>query len=109
MNKINEMLENDIVPEFLNFTLQEKPFDWSKVTYNDYNSFENVSKSFPKGWDSIPGFDLIIQDIANNRLLPSDEMNKLLQISNETQTQKNKDEAIWVDFKNFDHIFKKNL
>jgi hypothetical protein len=109
MNKIIEMLENDIIPDLLNFSLKEKSIDWTKVTYNDYNSFENVSKSFFKGWDNIPGFDLIIQDIANNRLSPLDEMNKLLSISNDILNEKARDEAIWVDIENFDYIFKKNL
>ena len=51
-------------------------FDISKVSYNVYyNSFDFYSKKFPM-WQSIPGFDLVIQDIANNSLSPLEEMIK---------------------------------
>jgi hypothetical protein len=89
------MLDNNIIPnsfdysfDYFNITDIETDLmhiDINKVSYNSYyNSFDFYSKKFPIGWDSIPGFDLIIQEMANNSTTPLDEMNERILIkSNE--------------------------
>ena len=74
LTEINIMMDNNILPDCFNYSLQEN-FDWNKVTYNDHNSFERFANKFTTGWQNIPGFDLVIQDMANFSLSPIDEMN----------------------------------
>jgi hypothetical protein len=40
----------------------------------DYKSFEYAASKFADGWQSIPGFDKVIQDIADNAISPFDEI-----------------------------------
>jgi hypothetical protein len=120
IREINRMIDNNIIPNAFNFTLQEKEtIDWDKLTYNDYNSFDNCSKKFTKGWETIPGFDLIIQEIADNITSPLEEMNERLRISElDSQYKKSielaNEKAIetteeWLPLEMFDNIFKKNI
>ena len=76
INEINYMLKNGIVPDEFNFTLEPKPiFDYSKVWYNDfYQSPEYIASKFPNGWQSIPFFDKVIEEMANMTLLPIEEI-----------------------------------
>ena len=83
IKKYSDMLDQDIIPETFNYCIDyfnitdidfDFDFDTSKVSYNIYyNSFDFYCKKFPM-WESIPGFDLVIQDIANTSLLPLEEM-----------------------------------
>ena len=109
VNEINNMMENDILPDVLNFTLQDKSLDWDKVTYNDYNSFDFFAKKWFNGWQSIKGLDMVIQEIADNSTSPLEEMNERIKLSNDILNQEAIDSSKWVDFENFDHIFKKNI
>ena len=76
INEINDMLKNGIVPDEFNFTLEQKPvFDYSKVWYNDfYQSPEYIASKFPNGWQSIPFFDKVIEEMANMSLSPIEEI-----------------------------------
>ncbi len=41
------------------------PVDWEMLQYNSvYNSVQFYDKKFPKGYENIPGFDKIIEQIA---------------------------------------------
>ena len=85
IKKYSDMLDQNIIPEMFDYSIDyfnitdidfDIDFDISKVSYNVYyNSFDFYSKKFPM-WQSIPGFDLVIQDIANNSLSPLEEMIK---------------------------------
>ena len=122
INEINRMIDNDIIPSVLDFTLQEKEnIDWSKLSYNNhYNSFDFFANKFTNGWQSIPGFDLIIQDMANNSTSPLEEMNERLRLSdldlkykksieleNEKTFEIEQNKAEWFSLETFDNIFKK--
>jgi hypothetical protein len=81
----SDMLHNNIIPnsfdysiDYFNITdieIDLMHVDINKVSYNSYyNSFDFYSKKFPIGWDSIPGFGLVIQEMANKSLSPLEEM-----------------------------------
>jgi hypothetical protein len=110
--EISNLLDHDIIPNFLNFTINNK-IDIEKITYNSYyNSFQFFASKFAIGWQSIPGFDDLIQNIANNSTSPLEEMNERFNKSIETKNEKALDDAIkteWIDFKEFNFIFKKNI
>jgi len=79
LREINKQLSNGILPDCLNFTLQPKPFDIAELKYNAfYRSYEFVESKFPKGYESIPGFDKVIQSIADkfeeNNITPLSEI-----------------------------------
>ena len=52
----------------MDFTTKPKPeLDISKIKYNAfYRSYEFAESRFPKGYDNIPGFDKVIQAVADN-------------------------------------------
>jgi hypothetical protein len=59
-----QQLENGILPSQLNFckTNFQEEIDWEKVKYNTfYKSFEYTASKFPPGFESIPGFDKVIE------------------------------------------------
>jgi hypothetical protein len=100
MKKAIKEINNDILP--------------SMIDYNDHNSFNKVCNTFPNGWDSIPNFNQVIQNIANNRKTPLEEMNKRRKQSEDEVDKKNNEtldyelsKATWNDFTNFDLICKK--
>jgi hypothetical protein len=100
--EVSFSLENDIIPESLNFTIEPKePIDWTKVWYNSYyNSFDFFSNKFPTGWQSIAGFDKVIEQMAENATSPLDEMI-------DRQLEADKANAEWKELKEFDYIFNK--
>jgi hypothetical protein len=53
--------------------------DYSKLQYqNQYHTVEHISKKFKPGYESILGFDKIIEHLANkSKLTPLEEMNNL--------------------------------
>jgi hypothetical protein len=73
---IIEQLNNDIVPEELIYTVEPALcYDPTKLWFNEYyKSFEYAASKFPDGWQSIPGFDKVIQHIADNNISPFDEI-----------------------------------
>jgi hypothetical protein len=82
-------LNNGILPDSLNFSLKPKEFDLkdlAELQYNAfYRSYEFFEKKFPKGYESIPGFDKVIQSMADNALTPLQEMELRQQIAKEDQ------------------------
>jgi hypothetical protein len=68
LDRLNSLLSSGVLPDELNFTKQDfKPeIDMSKLKYNSfYRSYEFVENKFPKGHESIPGFDKVIQSIVD--------------------------------------------
>jgi hypothetical protein len=119
---LNTMIDNDLIPSVLDFTIDtDRSLDWSKVSYNNhYKSFDYFSNKLPNGWQSIPGFDKVIEDMAISATSPLEEMNKLIEISkiegerlkeiekyNNESYERNSDDAQWFSLETFDFIFKK--
>lgn len=76
LKDIIDQLENGIVPDEFNYTVEPAlNYDPNKVWYNSYyKSFEFAASKFPNGWQSIPGMDKVIQNIADNTISPFDEI-----------------------------------
>ena len=78
IQELNEQLNYGILPENLNFSLQKDyTIDLNKIKYNAfYRSYEFYESKFPKGYESIAGFDKIIEHIAiqNESKTPLDEI-----------------------------------
>ena len=66
VKKLNQQLEKGILPDELNFSLeQNNNIDIEKLKYNAfYRSYEFYESKFPNGYQSIPGFEKIIENIA---------------------------------------------
>ena len=72
INKINKLLSEGLVPNELFYTKEKKiVLDMDKIDYN-INMFEHFCKRF-KYYESIPGFDKVIEDMAKNSLSPLEE------------------------------------
>lgn len=74
-HNIVKLLNQGILPDCLNWSAREETpsFDMDKVRYNAfYKSFDYHADKF-KGFDSIPGMDEYIENLANNAKLPLDE------------------------------------
>ena len=66
IRELNKQLSKGELPDALNYTLEQKPLDICDLKYNAfYRSYEFVESKFPKGYESIPAFDCIIQCIAD--------------------------------------------
>ena len=78
LNKLNQCFENGILPDELNFNTKNNniELDWSKVAYNTFGRDENFIKDniIPKALHKLPGIDLIIEDLKNNKLTPLEEI-----------------------------------
>ena len=75
VRKLNEQLEKGILPIELNFSVEQQNniIDFEKLKYNAfYRSYEFYENKFPKGYENIPGFNKIIENIA----LQAEEENK---------------------------------
>jgi len=66
IKELNKQLSNGVLPDVLNYGIEQKPLNICELKYNAfYRSYEFVESKFPKGYDSIPAFDCIIQSIAD--------------------------------------------
>jgi hypothetical protein len=67
LQKLNDALIKGELPEELNFTnTSNTEVDISKLKYNAfYRDYEFYESKFPQGYQSIAGFDKIIQLIAD--------------------------------------------
>jgi hypothetical protein len=77
IQKLNDDFIKGICPDSLTYTIEPRSnIDFYKLWYgNDYyKSIDFISKSLPIGWDNIPGFDLVLEDMANNALTPLEEI-----------------------------------
>lgn len=82
IKKINNQFESGYIPNELFYTLPNRDIDINKITYNDtYKSFEYHAKKLPY-YNSIPGLDKVIQNMANSTLSPLEELE--LKINNLT-------------------------
>ena len=74
MNKDIKDLNNGIIPDKFNFTIQKKAsLDVSKIMYNNrYRTIEYHRNKFPSG--NIIGFDKILEYMALNCKTPEQEM-----------------------------------
>ena len=74
MNKDIELLNRGILPDSLNFN-QTREIDIYKVAYNlRYKTTEYWESKFPDGYQNIPGFDKIIEKIAEEAISPLEEI-----------------------------------
>ena len=66
IDNLIKSLENGICPAELNFNINHtEVIDWDKVAYNTfYHTSHFYENKFPKGYDSIPAFDKIIDMIV---------------------------------------------
>ena len=79
-----KLLNNDTLPLQLDYTMQPIiNYDVDKIQYNSYyKSFEFFESKFPSGFDSMPGYYRIINEIRYNAKTPLDEMNDRINLSN---------------------------
>ena len=63
IDKINQAFKLGFIPPELNYGVHPvEHIDWDKVRYNSfYRSYEFAESKFPAGYDSIKGFDKIIE------------------------------------------------
>lgn len=78
IKRINKDLANDFLPVELDFTMKPTPnIDWEKVAYNTfYKSQEYFINKFPPGFESLPGYEKIIDEMILNSKTPLEEMNE---------------------------------
>ena len=76
MNRDIEMLNRGILPDSLNFNInQTNEIDMYKLAYNlRYKSTEYWESKFPDGYQNIPGFDKIIEKITEEAISPLEEI-----------------------------------
>ena len=79
-----KMLNEGELPDSFNFFIKRNdPIDWEKVKYNSlYKDFSYYENKLPKGYESIAGFDKIIQSMADHSITPSEEMDLRLEVLN---------------------------
>jgi len=98
---ISEMLDSEIVPDTLNFTLEPREtVDWAKLNYEDYKTPEFYASRFPSGWQTIPGFEKVFEDMAGNAKSPLDEMI-------DRKLEADKADSEWQPLDDFENIFGK--
>ena len=108
--QISNMLDNDVIPDSLNFTLEPKDnIDWSKLNYEDYKTPEYYASKLPNGWQSIPGFDKVFEDMANQATTPLEEMIRRQNESIDKQLEEDREKSEWQSLDDFEHIFGKIL
>ena len=83
MNRDIELLNRGILPDSLNFGLQQNnEIDVYKLAYNlRYKTTEYWESKFPVGHQSIPGFERIIEKIAEESISPLEEISLKQEIS----------------------------
>lgn len=76
MNRDIEMLNRGILPDSLNFNInQTNEIDMYKLAYNlRYKTTEYWESKFPDGYQYIPGFDKIIEKITEEAISPLEEI-----------------------------------
>ena len=77
LKKDIELLNQGILQDSLNFTLTDSgnEIDIQQLQYNAfYKSYEYFENKFPPGHEAIPGFDKVIEYLADNAKSPLDEI-----------------------------------
>ena len=76
-----QQLNAGILPDGLNYSLaQSNEFDITELKYNwFYRDYSYFASKFPPGFEKIPGFDNIIENMIqiNLNTSPLDEINKI--------------------------------
>lgn len=94
IEELNKHFNNGILPDELNFSIKREYFlDLNKIKYNAfYRSYEFYENKFPKGYESIPGFDKIIDSIVckakETKKTPLDELEELEKELEEIEKEK---------------------
>ena len=73
----SKQIEIDLNDPRLDYSIKQPrdKLDWSKLQYNNsYKSFDYFDSRFSGDYSHIPGFDLIIQNMADKALTPYEEM-----------------------------------
>lgn len=72
----SKYIEINLNEQSFNYSIQVPDIlDWSKLQYNNlYKSFDYFDSRFSGDYSHIPGFDLIIQKMAEQALTPFEEM-----------------------------------
>lgn len=70
-----KILNSGALPNELNFSLKQPEVDWSKVLYNSfYKSYEFHKNKFPEGFENLPAFDKIVDNMIETCKTPLEEM-----------------------------------
>ena len=78
----------------------ESKFDWSQLRYNSlYHSYDYVASKFRGDYSNIPGFDEVIENIANNSKSPLEEILTLHNVTNTETNEPNRDDPNIPQFK----------
>ena len=82
MEHLNNQLRDGILPQQLNYNIENACVDFSKLQYNSrYQSFDFYARKFPEQWADDPLFEPVIQMIADrakiNNITPLGELNKM--------------------------------
>lgn len=74
INQLNKELRKGKLPVELDYNV-EPTVDMERLLYNAfYRTYEFHESKFPPGYDSIPGFDKIIQTMADTAKTPLEEL-----------------------------------
>ena len=77
IKRINNLLKSGVIPvelDFVNISPNE-PIDWEKVAYNTfYKTPEFFINKFPAGFESLPGWEKIVDKMISNAKSPLEEM-----------------------------------
>jgi hypothetical protein len=77
IKRINNLLKSGVIPvelDFVNISPNE-PIDWEKVAYNTfYKTPEFFINKFPAGFESLPGWERIVDKMISNAKSPLEEM-----------------------------------
>lgn len=79
LTKVIEQLERGSLPVELTFTNKSNVLDEElirKIQYNSFHRFDYWADKFPPGFGCIPGFDDIIQHMADSCISPIEEIEK---------------------------------
>jgi hypothetical protein len=77
IKRINNLLKNGVIPVELDFVSMSAndPIDWEKVAYNTfYKTPEFFINKFPPGFESLPGWEKIVDKMISNAKSPLEEM-----------------------------------
>ena len=83
MEQLNRQLRSGILPQQLNYTVDNNIIDYSKLQYNSrYHTFEFFANKFPKGFSEDPLFIPIIEHMAEQAKIKNisllEELNNIL-------------------------------
>ena len=89
IKELNRLLREDKLPDAFNFNIRNQdPIDMAKLQYNAfYRTYEFAESKFPSGYNSIPGFDKVIESCICAKT-PLEEMNERSAIDGNIPSEK---------------------